>query len=75
MALIIMALDTESCYAECHLCLVSRMLSVADKPFKLSVLMLSVFTPSVVGPLVEPEPTRVEHFKMLSRGLDYWPYN
>jgi hypothetical protein len=43
----IMALDTESCYAECHLCLVSRLLSVADKPFKLSVVMLGVIMPSV----------------------------
>ncbi len=41
------------------------MLSVADKPFKLNVvmlgvIMLSVVTLSVVGPLVEPEPTIVE---------------
>ena len=39
--------------AECHLCRVSGMLSVANKPFVLSVVMLnvvmlSVFMPSVI---------------------------
>ncbi len=61
----IMALDTKNCNAECHLCLVSRMLSVADKPFKLNVvmlgaIMLSVVTLSVVEPPEEPELTIVE---------------
>jgi hypothetical protein len=38
------------CYAECHLCLVTFMLSVANKPIMRSVIMLNVFTLSVVAP-------------------------
>ncbi len=38
--------DTQSnvvyCYAECHLCSLSIMLSVANKPIMLSVIMLDV---------------------------------
>jgi hypothetical protein len=33
-------------YAECHLCLVSFILSVANKPFLLSVVMLNVVEPN-----------------------------
>ncbi len=33
---------SECCYAECHLCLVSIMLSVANNPIMLSVIMLNV---------------------------------
>jgi hypothetical protein len=38
----------EYCYAECHLRLVSLMLSSSNKPFMLSVVMLSVIMLSVV---------------------------
>ncbi len=37
-----MALNTVFCYAECHLCWVSTMVSVANKLFMLIVIMLSV---------------------------------
>ncbi len=50
----------ELCYAECHVCLLSLMLKVSDKPFTLSdirldvimlsVVMLSVVMLSVVAP-------------------------
>jgi hypothetical protein len=38
---------TRHCYADCHLCLVSLMLSVTYKTFMLSVIMLSVVSPSI----------------------------
>jgi hypothetical protein len=38
----------ECCYAECHLCCVSIMLSVADKPIMLSVIMLKEIMMSVI---------------------------
>ncbi len=43
----------ERCYAECHLCWLSLMLSVTFKPFMMcvvipNVIMLSVVAPSVV---------------------------
>jgi hypothetical protein len=41
----------EQCYyADCHLSLVSIVLSVANKPIMLSVIMLSVYMLSVVAP-------------------------
>jgi hypothetical protein len=40
----------ECCYAECHLCQVSCMLIVVNKPFILSVIMPSVIMPSVIMP-------------------------
>jgi hypothetical protein len=43
-----MALDKEYSYAKYHLCLVSFMLSVANKPFVLSVIRLSVIRLSVL---------------------------
>jgi hypothetical protein len=43
-----MALDKEYSYAKYHLCLVSFMLSVANKPFVLSVILLSVILLSVL---------------------------
>ncbi len=46
----IMALNVECCYAEGHLCSVSFMASVANKPIKLSVIMLSDIMLSVVAP-------------------------
>jgi hypothetical protein len=36
------------CYAECHLCSVSLMLRVTNKPFMLSVIMLNVVLLSAV---------------------------
>ncbi len=52
------------CYAECHLCYVSIMLSVTNKPIMLSVIllpvvmlsviMLNVVKMSVVAPLTTP---------------------
>jgi hypothetical protein len=56
MTMSTMELDTECCYAKCHLSCVSFMLSVANKPFMLSdiilsVAMLSVFVLNVVAPL------------------------
>jgi hypothetical protein len=38
------------CYSECHLCSVSIMLSVQNKPIMLSVILLSVIMLSVVVP-------------------------
>ncbi len=38
------------CYAECHLCSMSRMLSVTNKPIMLSVIKLNDVMPSVVAP-------------------------
>ncbi len=51
-----MAHDKECCYAECHLCWVSFMLSIMNKPFMPSISMLnfiimSVIMISVVAPL------------------------
>ncbi len=44
-------------YAECHLCLVSFMLSVTNKPFMLSVIMLNAIMLSVVMlNVVAPRP-------------------
>jgi hypothetical protein len=43
-----MALNEESCSAGCHLCGVSFMLSVTNKPFMLSVIMLYVGILSVI---------------------------
>jgi hypothetical protein len=37
----------EHCYAECHFCCLSLMLSVRFKP-----LLLSIFMPSVVAPFI-----------------------
>jgi hypothetical protein len=37
-----MALDAESCYADCHLCCVAFMLSVASKLCMLIVIMPNV---------------------------------
>ncbi len=48
MTLIIMALDAEYCYADCHLCCVAFMLHVASKLCMLSVVMLNVIIFSVV---------------------------
>ncbi len=45
----IMALNTESCYAECHLCLVSFILIVANKSSRLSVIMMNVVMLNVVA--------------------------
>ncbi len=42
MTISVMALDPEGCYAECHLCWVSFILSVTNKPSMLSVILLSV---------------------------------
>ncbi len=38
----------ECCYAGCHLCLVSIVLSVANKPIMLSVIILGVIMLSVI---------------------------
>jgi hypothetical protein len=38
------------CYAECHLCSLSIMLCVANKPIGLSVIMLYIVMLSAVGP-------------------------
>ncbi len=43
----------ERSYAECHLCLVSIMLVVTNKPIMLNVVMLSVIMLSIVVPLIE----------------------
>ncbi len=43
-----MALYIDCCSAECRLCQVLFMLSVANQPFMLSVAMLNVIVPSVV---------------------------
>ncbi len=40
--------NAEHCYAECQLCSVSFMLSVINKPFILTILMLNVIMLSVV---------------------------
>jgi len=39
-----MALDAECCYADCHLCCVAFILSVASKFYMMSVVMLNVIT-------------------------------
>jgi hypothetical protein len=51
------ALNTDCCYAKFHLCWVSFMLSVANKPILLSVDRLNVIMPSdiilsVIVPIV-----------------------
>jgi hypothetical protein len=38
----------ECCYADCHLCRVSCLLSVVNYPFMLSVIMLNVILLSVI---------------------------
>ncbi len=43
-----LSIKAEDCYAECHLCLVSLMLSVTYKPFVVSAVMLDVIMVSVV---------------------------
>ncbi len=48
MTLSIMALDAKCCYAHCHLCWVTFVLSVASKLNMLSVIMLSAVMPSVI---------------------------
>jgi hypothetical protein len=48
---------TECCYAQCHFCLVPFALSVANKPFMLSVFLPNAFLLSVVAPygqLIKP---------------------
>jgi hypothetical protein len=50
MTLNIITLKEECCYAEGNLCLVSFMLSVANKPFVPSVVILNVIMPNVVAP-------------------------
>ncbi len=50
MMLSMMALNLESCYAECHLSLVSFVPSVANNPSMLSVIMLNVVMLSVLAP-------------------------
>ncbi len=47
----IMALNAESCYAEGRSCWVSFMVSVANKPIMLSVIMQIVVMLSVVAPV------------------------
>jgi hypothetical protein len=42
MPLIMMALDSQCCYADCHLYYVAIMLSVTSKFYMLSVIMLNV---------------------------------
>jgi hypothetical protein len=56
-----MALDAEWRYADCHLCGVAFMLSVASKFYMLSVVMLSVVMMNVVA------PARVLHYTMLKK--------
>jgi hypothetical protein len=41
---------TDAMLSECHLCLLSLMLSVTYKPFMLSVFMVNVVMLSVVAP-------------------------
>jgi hypothetical protein len=48
MIFIMMAFDAECHYAECHLCCVAFMLSVASKLYMLSVVLLSVVMLNVV---------------------------
>jgi hypothetical protein len=43
-----MTIDTECCYAECHLCGWSFMLSVANKYKILSITMLNIVMLSVI---------------------------
>jgi hypothetical protein len=38
----IITLDAEHCYAKCHFCWLSLMLSVKNKPYVLSVIMINV---------------------------------
>ncbi len=38
----------EHFYAECHLCMISLMLSVTYKPFVLSVILLSIVMQNVI---------------------------
>jgi len=56
----------ERCYAECHLCLLSLMLSVTYKPIMLSVVMLNVvmmtvIVLSVVAPFYEYKICSILH--------------
>jgi hypothetical protein len=44
MTLILLALDAECSYADCHLCCVAFILSVASKLYMMSVVMLNVIT-------------------------------
>jgi hypothetical protein len=44
-----MALNTESCYAGCHLCGMLFLLIVTNKPFILNVIMLSAIVLNVVA--------------------------
>ncbi len=46
-----MKLSMECCHAECDLCIVTLKLSVANKPFMLSAIVLNVIMLSVVAPL------------------------
>jgi hypothetical protein len=46
----IVSIMSERCYAEYNLCCVSLMLSVRNKVFVLSVIMLNVIMLSVVAP-------------------------
>jgi hypothetical protein len=46
----IMEFGTEYCYAECHLCCMSFMLSVTNKPFMLNVVMPSVIMLNAMAP-------------------------
>ncbi len=47
------------CYAECHLCSVSIMLSVTNKPIMLSVIMLNVVILSVLAPNLCRKPFQI----------------
>jgi hypothetical protein len=50
LSILTLSIMVEICYAECHLCQVSIILSVAKKLYMLSVIMLSFIMLSVVAP-------------------------